>query len=260
MFFMLCGIAYYKREGIKNKIDKFFSHQIVSEKALKDFNKEPYDIKNGTYETGNKNRIKMLFLGNSLTYTGVPEEEPDKEKRGLTSTSIEKDYVHQLMHLISENKKVDIEYSVVNIATFERTFSDTSFDYSQLENTFVKNPDYLIVQIGENISNQDMTEFSEVLEKKYAELLSNFPASIKIICLPFWPDKNKINTITKIAVENNVFLVDLSHLGNGTDQNNFASSYRTYKKPGVGAHPGDYGMKNIADNLYTIINCTLGSK
>lgn len=257
LFLMLSGVAYYKREGIKNRIRKVFPHEIVSEKNLKQFNKEPYEFSNGTIETGNKEKIKILFLGNSLTYTGVPEEEPDKERRGLTSTSKEKDYAHQLMKMINEKKKVDIDYSVLNISTFERTFSDTAFDYSQLEKCVAKNPDYLIVQIGENISNDDMTNYSTELEKQYAQLLLNFPESIKIICIPFWPDKNKQNVITKIAVDNNVYLVDLSHLGNGTDSENYASSYKKYKQPGVGEHPGDYGMKNIADNLFTVINCTM---
>ena len=71
------------------------------------------------------------------------------------------------------------------------------------------------------------------------------------------PDKNKQNVITKIAVDNNVYLVDLSHLGNGIDKKNYASSYRKYKQPGVGEHPGDYGMRNIANNLFTVINCTM---
>ena len=116
------------------------------------------------------------------------------------------------------------------------------------------------VKVGENgkiFGGVSTKEIAQELEKQYAQLLANFPNSIKIICIPFWPDKNKQNVITKIAVDNNVYLVDLSHLGNGIDKKNYASSYRKYKQPGVGEHPGDYGMRNIANNLFTVINCTM---
>ena len=231
--------------------------EIVSEKDLKQFNKEPYSFGNGRIDIGSEQTIKILFLGNSLTYTSAPEEEADKELRGLTATSKDKDYVHQLMKMISENKNVNIDYSVVNIAAFERNFSRTEFDYRQLEKVETDEPDYLVVQIGENISCEDMKNYGEELETKYAELVRKFPKAIKIVCLPFWPDKEKINRMTNIAVTNNCFLIDLSHLGSGIDELNFASSYKKYKQPGVGAHPGDYGMENIAKNIYTVINSTL---
>ena len=257
MFLMLCSIVYYKREGIKKKITRLFPKEIVSEKDLKQFNKELYALENGRVDVGSERTIKMLFLGNSLTYTEAPEEEPEKELRGLTSTSKDKDYVHQLMKMISENKNVNIDYSVVNIAAFERSFSVIGFDYRQLEKTEIIEPDYLIVQIGENISHEDMKIHGNELETKYSELLEKFQGSIKIVCLPFWPEKEKINRITNVAVKNDCFLIDLSHLGSGIDNLNFASSYKKYKQPGVGAHPGDYGMENIAKNMYTVINCTL---
>ena len=257
MFLILCSIVYYKRDGIKKKITRLFPKEIVSEKDLKQFNKEPYSFGNGRIDIGSEQTIKMLFLGNSLTYTSAPEEEADKELRGLTATSKDKDYVHQLMKMISENKNVNIDYSVVNIAAFERNFSRTEFDYRQLEKVEIGEPDYLIVQIGENISCEDMKNYGEELETKYAELVRKFPKAIKIVCLPFWPDKEKINRMTNIAVTNNCFLIDLSHLGSGIDELNFASSYKKYKQPGVGAHPGDYGMENIAKNIYTVINSTL---
>ena len=257
MLSMICGVVYYKRGSLLRRIDKLITPKTVSDSVLKQFNKEPYSFSNGFIETGKKDKISILFLGNSLTYTEPPEEEPDKEERGLTSTSKDKDYVHQLMRLINEKKKVDIDYSVLNISSFERTFFYSEFDYSALEKCIAKNPDYLIVQIGENVSNEDMVNHSSEFINQYSKLLKNFPNSIKIICIPFWPDKNKQNIITKIAVENNTFLVDLSHLGNGTDKDNYAKSYKKYKYPGVGEHPGDIGMKNIADNLFTVVNCTM---
>jgi hypothetical protein len=102
------------------------------------------------------------------------------------------------------------------------------------------------------VAQADLTN-PEVFKKAYLKLLSNYPESKRIITLPFWPDAVKQNIITDVALESKSYLVDLGHLGDGTDANNLASSQKHYKQPGVGAHPGDYGMKNIAKCLYAVI-------
>jgi len=104
------------------------------------------------------------------------------------------------MNNISDEKHVNIKYSIINIADFERTFTNVSFNYSQLKNATVQKPDFVIFQIGENVSKEDITKNGTIFETKYLELISNFNNSVKIVCLPFWPDKNKINHITNVAV------------------------------------------------------------
>lgn len=122
------------------------------------------------------------------------------------------------------------------------------YDFS--ENT---HPDYLFVQIGENVVKDDIVN-TKKYEDEYIKLLALFPNSKKIITIPFWPDKLKEYATTAVAIKSNSYLVDISHLGDGTDPNNFSSSYKDYKKPGVGAHPGDYGMANIANSIYAVFN------
>lgn len=261
--FMFTVVGIYKRHAIISHVEKVYNvinQKSVTEKVLLTFNNEPYKASNGTVQKNSEGggELSILFLGNSLTICGVPEEESDREnERGLTSTTIEKDYVHLLLNKIVETKQMNIEYSIINIADFERSFSSYPFEYSQLENATVKNPDYVIVQIGENVSSFDIENNGDLFEERYSELLNVFSNSVKIVCLPFWPDKNKINHITNVAVKNKAYLVDLSHLGSGIDKENFAQSYRKYKQPGVGMHPGDYGMQNIADNLFTVFNAAM---
>jgi hypothetical protein len=155
--------------------------------------------------------------------------------------------------MIAEGKKMNVRYSYTNIAEFERQFALQSFDIiGKLSKSEVLQPDILIVQIGENVTKADLAN-PVAFKQAYLKLLSQFPHSKKIITLPFWPDKVKQNVITEIALESKSYLVDLAHLGDGTDVNNFASSYKYYSQPGVGSHPGDYGMKNIARCLYSVI-------
>ena len=250
----LGGIAFYKRERIIEKIQTLLgTYDSPTEKNLSTFNNDPLEAINDSIMIGADSTITCLFLGNSLTYTGVPEEESNKEKRGLTSTRKENDYVHILLKLISENKNLNIKYSILNIALFERTFINHSFSMNKLQLATNKQPDFLFVQIGENVAKEDIVN-PQKYETEYVKLLSLFPESQKIITIPFWPDKDKQYATTNIAIKSNAHLVDISHLGAGTDKLNFASSYKNYAQPGVGAHPGDYGMANIAKNIYAAFN------
>lgn len=250
-------VGYLKRESIVSHVLAVIKDD-VSEETLSTFNREPYKSANGIIDNGYRRTLSVMFLGNSLTITGVPEEENDKEHdRGLASTQIDNDYVHVLLQMISKKKAVNIKYTTMNIADFERNLSRVSFDRSQLANVLVKEPDYVIFQIGENVSRKDVSENGANFERRYSEMIAGFNSSIKIVCLPFWPEKDKNIHITNVAVTNGAYLVDLSHLGSGIDPQNFALSSKKYRQLGVGEHPGDYGMKNIAENLFTIFNATL---
>ena len=224
-----------------------------SEEYLSKFNNEPLEAVNDSLMVGADSTITCLFLGNSLTYHAVIDEEPAEGKRGLTATNIEKDYVHVLLKTISEEHKVNIKYSILNIAQFERTFTKYSFSMEKLALAEHTHPDYLFVQIGENVAKDDIVN-TKKYEDEYIKLLALFPNSKKIITIPFWPDKVKEYATTAIAIKSNSYLVDISHLGDGTDPTNFSSSYKDYKMPGVGAHPGDYGMAKIANSIYAVFN------
>ena len=254
IFIGICVGAFHYRDKITNKVKTMIGrNSSPTEKALANFNNEPLEAVNDSLMIGVDSTITCLFLGNSLTYHPVIDEEPAEGKRGLTSTSVEKDYVHVLLKTISENKQVNIRYSIVNIAQFERTFTKHSFSIDKLKLAENQQPDYLFVQIGENVAEDDIKD-SKKYENEYTKLLALFPNSKKIITIPFWPNKNKEYATTAIAIKSNAYLVDISHLGDGTDKMNFSSSYKKYKMPGVGNHPGDYGMANIAQCIYAVFN------
>lgn len=254
LVFCICGAAFYYRGKIVEKVQKVLGqYKSPSAEALAQFNDKPIAAVNDSLMVGADSTITCLFLGNSLTYHGVIDEEPAEGKRGLTATSVEKDYVHVLLKTISEEHNVNIKYSILNIAQFERTFTKHSFEMGKLALAENKQPDYLFVQIGENVNKDDLID-AKKYEDEYIKLLALFPNSKRIITIPFWPDKNKEYATTNIAINSQSYLVDISHLGNGTDPLNFSSSYKDYKMPGVGGHPGDYGMANIANCLYAVFN------
>ena len=155
--------------------------------------------------------------------------------------------------MIANNSKVNVKYSILNISQFERTFTKYSFEMDKLALAENKQPDFLFVQIGENVAKEDIMD-PHKYEEEYTKLLALFPNSKRIITIPFWPSKEKEYATTNIAIKSKSYLVDISHLGDGTDIMNFSSSYKDYKMPGVGSHPGDYGMANIANCIYAVFN------
>ena len=257
---LFSAIAVWKFDSLKQKIQTFSMNQKLksqtSEKVLKTFNNDVYDdfLDDEYIVNPDAKTVEFLFLGNSLTYCGVPDEEPDKTKRGLTSTKIENDYVHKLVSMYANKYEVNVKFSCVNIADFERGFRDSVFSKDKLKNIQVKNPDVVVFQIGENVSYEDISVYGELFFTRYCELIEGFKDSKRVVCIPFWPVKEKINIITDVAFSTDSRICDLSHLGSGIDPENFASSYKKYRQPGVGVHPGDIGMHRIAKNILCVLS------
>ena len=252
---MVGGLGWHYRGKIADKLG--LVAQKPSDASLLAFNNEKFEVLNDSLiVAGCDSSVSILFLGNSLTYCGVADEDPDKTKRGLTSTSIDKDYVHRLVRMISERDSVSVRYSVTNIAEFERQFHLRPFPWDdKLSDAMVQQPDILIVQIGENVSTDAITGHREEFIDEYARLLERYPHSRRIITLPFWMDVQKCDAITEVALRTRSGIADLSHLGHrNSDPRNFAKYYRHYSNPGVGEHPSDYGFEQIAKMLLVATN------
>lgn len=264
---LFSAVGIWKFDSIKRRIldaaEKASLKRQTSEAILKTFNndidKSEIVLNDALIINQNSETVEFLFLGNSLTYCGVPDEEPDKARRGLTSTKIENDYVHRLVSMYAEKHNVNVKFSAVNIANFERGFAEKDFsedaaDSLSLRYVHAENPDFVIFQIGENVSQEDISENGAVFFDRYCVLVNGFENARKVVCLPFWPDKEKINVITDVAVATGSRICDLSHLGSGIDPDNFASSHKKYRQPGVGTHPGDTGMDRIAKNIFSVLS------
>jgi hypothetical protein len=216
------------------------------------FNQSPYET---DIQYINKNKfernIKIAILGNSISLHGIAEGVWDHES-GMAASDLEHDYVHVLLNGISEEKQCGIEYIVINIADFERDFEQ--FNQNRMEKIKEFEPEIIIFQIGENILTETLETRGEIFVKEYLKIIEYCNAQETIICLPFWPVKEKLELITEVALKSGSYLVDLSHLGSGIDPLNLAKSESKYKNAGVAAHPGDYGMKNIAKILHITVS------
>jgi hypothetical protein len=253
LFAIVCFGAYYKRDLIIRRAGIFYNAVFNKnyETDLSGYHERPYEtdikyINNNEY----KRTLRIAVLGNSISLCPIIEGLWGHES-GMAASDAERDYVHILLNRISREKECRIEYTVINIAGFERDFEN--FDPERLEGIRAFKPEIIIFQIGENVSSEMLMDKGEVFLEKYINLIKYCKGKETIVCMPFWPDKEKIKIITEAALKAGVYLADLSYLGSGIDELNMAKSEKKYKHIGVGEHPGDYGMENIAKILYIVI-------
>jgi hypothetical protein len=119
--------------------------------------------------------------------------------------------------------------------------------------------------LGENVSFNEVNTPS-LFETKYIELINCFKSDTHhlVICTtPFFPSQEKNEIIGRVALATHSYLADLSHLplidkqNCAKDEMNYTGDKTLWKVTGIGIHPGDYGMRNIAMEIFIIINAYL---
>lgn len=254
IFFLLLFIllGYKKRDKI---LGLFHQQNIVSESQLLEFNNERIPTAHQYFNCNSDTTISILFLGNSITRHGILTNIWDHNS-GMAATTENDDYVHQLVRMVAESKNVNVNYTILNIAKFERNYKQHIDWDILLGGVNGKNPDWVIYQIGENVPSKGFD--SNLFIEKYREMLSFFHSSNKIITSPFWNNPTMNYLYQKLAIESGSFLCNISHLS--LDTNNRAISTNKYKHNGVNSHPSDLGMKNIAECIFSIINAENNTK
>jgi hypothetical protein len=193
-----------------------------------------------------KEPLKIMVIGNSITYS--PEFGEWKGNWGMASTSPEKDFCG----IIGKNTNLDRK----NIAVWENDFY-CSQEYYTITTSLKY--DYLILKIGENVTN--LVNFKTELQK-LTEYYSNYADKIILVTTvwkqyefdslgnPYEVPSDKDRIITEVALENNFILVDISEMKE--DVSNYA--WYEYEDSSIACHPNDKGMKFIADKILEKIN------
>ena len=141
------------------------------------------------------------------------------------------------------------EVRIDNIADFERHYDTYDLD-AELKKHLDFKPDIVVVAIGENVpalaSEDAKTKFKDSFARLLTALKNNGQPAIFVRSC-FWPNKAKDDIMQKSCTAVGGVFVDISGLGK--DESNYARSERSFAHAGVAAHPGDKGMKAIADAL-----------
>ena len=197
----------------------------------------------------NKVNPKILFVGNSITFHDKAPEIGWNGNWGMAASEMDKDYVHQTMNFIKKIKP-EASYLIAQAWEWERNYRQGSKILAKLFMEDFLNPDILIIRIGENIQTDISADYP--LNQAFLDLINFFNSSGEsktIITSLFWFN-NEINCALKETSEKiNAPFVDISAFGSDNEM----MVIGLFEHDGVARHPGDKGMKAIADSICKII-------
>ncbi|WP_316819939.1 hypothetical protein [Pedobacter gandavensis] len=193
--------------------------------------------------------LKVLILGNSITWHGAKPELGWSGNWGMAATSAEKDFVHLLQSRI-KMKSPQAAFQFGNIAdSFERKFwKYTDWDFKKFKDW---SPDLLVLEIGENINDTLAVRYQ--LGKHLDRFVKGLSGKKELkVCLVgnFWPNQHIDKIMQATCIRNNWIYVDLQGLYKERDKN---TAIQEYQNQGVGMHPSDIGMENIANRIWNEI-------
>lgn len=172
------------------------------------------------------------------------------EEYGMAASRIGNDYVHKVVENLA--KENNVEYFINNFYMWETTENDRTQLLPMLNSILKANMDYVVIQLGENISN------SNCFESDYEELIKYIEKKCpkaKIISVGNFWENTEIDAIKEdVSVKRGISYVSLDDIQNDIRYSSkigeslFLSNGQIEEvtHEGVANHPNDEGMKKIA--------------
>jgi hypothetical protein len=197
---------------------------------------------------------KILFLGNSITRHGPNADLGWHGDWGMAASAPGNDYVHLVTAAVAKQAGREPEILTRNIADFERGYA--TYDVAEkLKGPFAFDADLVVLAIGENVPDFASPEEGSKFQAGVAAILEGVRSGGKrpiiVVRSCFWPVEAKDERLRAAAKDAGAIFVDVGDIGR--DPANAARSERPYKHDGVAAHPGDRGMKAIADAIVAAV-------
>lgn len=188
---------------------------------------------------------RVLFIGNSITLHGrLPEIGWDNEW-GMAASSAENDYLHRVMAMV-EKLDENAECCLCQVANWERDYRNGIARLAEYEEGRNFDADIIVCRFVENAPFENFDE--KAFEKAYRGLVDylNLSGCARVLATDgFW--KHPADpVIERIANENVWPLVKISDLGELDEM----KAIGLFEHEGVARHPGDLGMKTIADRIW----------
>ena len=199
-----------------------------------------------TFENPEGTGIRVMFVGNSITLHDAAPDIGWNNRWGMAASAKDKDYVHRLISKINLVKE-DAAYCICQVASWERGYRDgTEKMYRLFESARDFNADIIILRF---IENCPLDEFdAEVFKAELGKLLTYLnPSGMAkvVITTGFWRHCGD-EAIREFAETHDIPLAELGDLGE-TDE---MKAIGLFEHEGVANHPGDLGMKKIAERIY----------
>jgi hypothetical protein len=238
--------------------------------------KEVSSLQNKIYELSNNNdeingfissvsdeSFDYLAIGNSITaHMACDYWHGDW---GMAASSEEMDYYHLVVNELEADLSKPINSLAYNYCIWETQSYDRSETWTLLDELLTSGIDLVTVQMSENVN--DFSTFKSDFQSLIRHIQEKCGQDVIIIIIDdYWDDdKSEIKrSIVEELKDPNIMFVDLSDIRGDSEYLCklgtiiYGSDGAAYENEheGVAAHPGDKGMKVIADR---IINCVLSS-
>ena len=187
--------------------------------------------------------LKILVIGNSITRHGAAPDIGWYGEWGMAASAPDKDFC-----AIVES---------TTGGTLEKLRAgnwEVNFEYDQLSEATMKDPDVLIVELGENVT-LSTPEMEADYEIKIVQLVNKYrQQNTKVLLISnFWYDVKKDSIENRTCQNNNYTFIDISELNTGSDYEQYMA-IEEYGHTGVGIHPNDLAMQIIANKILNAIN------
>ena len=196
---------------------------------------------------------KLLILGNSVALHGPAPQIGWTGNWGMAASSRDKDFAHVLHSQLCKASQGEPQMLVRNIADFERKQTDFDFEVG-LKESLEFEADVVIVAIGANapaLETEDAKQrYRTAFERLLRRLQDKKPTAL-IVRGEFWPDPEKEKVMREVCEKAGGTYVPLPNLNN--DPANLGSADQKFENAAVAGHPGDQGMRLIADELWKTI-------
>lgn len=199
--------------------------------------------KNDYIQIEDNGGLRILFVGNSITRHGPKAEIGWYHDFGMAASEINKDYVHLVLSELSA--KEEISYCICQAAEWEWKYKTGSEVLKLYDDAQKFNADIIIMRIIENCNISDFD--GELFEKEYKKLIDylNYSGKARIILTTgFWKHPGDSNII-KVGEDNGYETIYLGDLGELDEM----KAIGNFQHRGVSIHPGDKGMRVIADRI-----------
>ena len=190
--------------------------------------------------------FKVLVYGNSIALHGPYPEIGWTNDWGMAASARDKDFAHLVVAGLESQRGERADYRIRNLALLERNFTTNLSDFAEIAADVAWAPDYVVIAIGENVpaltaeTTADYTEFLRSLTRPLVET-SSHPAVV--MRSPFWRNAAKAACTEQAARDVGATYVDAGPLGD--DDANKAIGL--FAHAGIQNHPGDLGMRRLAD-------------
>ena len=191
-------------------------------------------------------KFRVLIYGNSIAYHGRAPKIGWNADWGMAASAREKDFVHLVVAGLEERRGERADFRIRNLAVLERNFRTNLTDFAELADDVAYAPDYVVIAIGENVpalGERDVPDYTRFLASLAKPLVESAKRPRVVMRSPFWRNAVKADCTEKAAKGAGAIYVDAGPLGG--QEANMAIGLFGHK--GVARHPGDLGMRRLAD-------------